>query len=221
VKRSTALGNGLPPPTREERVQLCMRLIRRMKWRKGITDHNIARHWGVSVSLIHSYSAEAFRRVRAEVTDPDSTGATVGVALDRVIREASTKGLAGHRSIIEASKAWAAISGATAPTRIEVGALATMTEDQLQRRRDEIVRRLQEDDRLSAAPDNDDLEATVKARAELAERVEAEVLADRQTEGGAAADQNALRASMPPDEEDEALIRHRIVSRLHGRPPKY
>jgi len=139
-------GNGLAPPTKEERVQLCMKLMRTGRWRRGITEKNVAAHWGLSEDSVRAYSAEAWRRVRTEVTDPDATAATICSALEAVIVEAKGKGLAGHRSIIEAGKAWAAISGAGAPTRFEMGALSTMSDEELERRRKELAARLSEGD---------------------------------------------------------------------------
>lgn len=144
ITQSRAPGNGNAPPDREGRVQMCMKLMRAGRWRRGTTDRNVAAHWGLKIDTVQSYSAEAFRRLRTEVTDPDSVQATVCSALEDIIHEARGKGLAGHRSIIEAGKAWAAISGAGAPTRIELGALANMTEDELEARRKEILARLAE-----------------------------------------------------------------------------
>ena len=139
-----APGNGIAPPDREGRVQMCMKLMRAGKWRRGRTDRNLAAHWGIHIDTIQSYSAEAFRRVRSEITDPDSVQTTICTALEDIIHEARGKGLAGHRSIIEAGKAWAQISGAGAPTRIELGALANMTEDELENRRKDLMARLAE-----------------------------------------------------------------------------
>lgn len=137
-------GNSNAPATREERVQLCMRLMRGLKWVRGKTDKFLAKHWGVTETSVHSYSAEAWRRIKTELTDPDATAATVCVALERVVRENAPRGLAGARYVIDASKTWAAIAGAGAPTRVEIGALATMSDAELDARRREIILRLQE-----------------------------------------------------------------------------
>lgn len=214
-----SMGNGLPPPTVEERVQLIMRLIRRMKWRVGYTDRNIAAHWGLSVETIRGYSSEAFRRVKAEVTDPDATAATVCVALEQVVREGARKGLAGHRSVIEASKTWANIAGATAPTRIEIGALANMSEEQLQRRKEEIIARLREDDRLSSEPTEADLKLRDEARRALEVRVRGALAQESAREGGQSADQDALR-SQHTEEEDERTYRHGLRLASHGKDPR-
>lgn len=216
-----SMGNGLPPPTVEERVQLIMRLIRRMKWRVGYTDRNIAAHWGVSVATIRSYSSEAFRRVKAEVTDPDATAATVCVALEKVVREGSQKGLAGHRSVIEASKTWANIAGATAPTRIEIGALANMTDEQLQRRKAEIVARLQEDDRIAGEPTEADIKLRDEARRALEVRVKGALAQESAREGGQSADQDALRALQAAEDQDaEHDQRRGMYYAVHGRDPR-
>lgn len=139
-------GNELAPATREERVVFCMEMMRAMRWTRGKTDKLLARRWDVDVDTIWLYSAEAWRRIRAEVTDPDATAGTICIALERVIDEAARRGLAGHRSIIEAGKAWASIAGAGAPTRFEIGALAQMSDEELERRKREIIARLAGDD---------------------------------------------------------------------------
>lgn len=132
------------PPTMEGRVQMCMKLMRAGKWRRGVTDKNIAAHWGLHIDSVAKYSSEAWRRIKAEVTDPDQTAATICIALENVIHEAKDKGLYGHRSIIEAGKAWASIAGAGAPTRVEIGALANLSDAELEKRRQEIILKLSE-----------------------------------------------------------------------------
>lgn len=119
-----------------------MRLMRNMKWRRGVTDKVVARAWGLELMAVRQYSAEAWRRLKAEMVDTDQTAATVAIALERVIFEAAEKGLSGHRSIIEAGKTWASLAGAGAPTRIEVGALANLSDAELAQRREEIIARL-------------------------------------------------------------------------------
>lgn len=121
-----------------------MMLMRELRWRRGITDKDLARHWGLTVDSIRQYSADAWRRLKAEVTDPDSTAATICTALEKVVQESQDKGLHGHRSVIEASKAWAAISGAGAPTRFEIGALANLSDVELEKKRRDLMRRLRD-----------------------------------------------------------------------------
>ena len=138
------LGNGTGPPTVDGRINHCMMLMRELRWKRGVTDQHVATAWGINLASVRQYSAEAWRRVKAEVTDHDAVAATVCVALERVIEEGSVKGLNGHRSVIEAAKAWAAIAGAGAPTRFEVGALANLSDVQLEERRLELIARLNE-----------------------------------------------------------------------------
>lgn len=149
-------------------MQACMRLMREMKWRRGVTDKTVAKAWGLELMAVRQYSAEAWRRLKAEMVDTDQTAATVAIALERVIFEAAGKGLAGHRSVIEAGKTWASLAGAGAPTRIEVGALANLSDQELAARRDEIVARLkgeelplpQEENLLEAAESPDEVESS-------------------------------------------------------------
>lgn len=164
------VGNGSAPPTKEGRVQHCMALMREIRWKRGVTDKELARGWGVDVMAVRQYSAEAWRRIKAEVTDPDSTASTVCMALEKVVEEASTKGLAGHRSVIEAGKAWAAIAGAGAPTRVELGVLANLSEADLEKRRQEIIVKLQESEVAPAGlPEGEDEDEWAAESAEESE----------------------------------------------------
>lgn len=105
--------------TREERVQAIMRLMRDLQWETGRTGGILANKWGLSEGTLKQYAAEASRRVRAEVNDPDFVGATVGQALLEVVKKHSGPG-GDSRHVIGAAKVWADIAGASAPNRTEV-----------------------------------------------------------------------------------------------------
>jgi hypothetical protein len=180
-----------------------MRLMRRLKWRRGTTDKNIAAHWGITHEAVRHYSGEASRRLRAEMTDPDSTAATVCIALERVIREAAQKGMYGHRSLIEAAKTWAQIAGAGAPTRLEIGALASMTEEQLNRRRTELLAALAKDDKVADAPPTDEeLAAAYAAKAEGNRKFLAEYNGPKTIGGSGDPDVRAARAGCEAEEAE-------------------
>jgi hypothetical protein len=111
-------------PLTEMRLAEMMAVMRTLQWQKGITGPVFAEKWGLSLTRIEHLSAEAWRRVKAEVNDPDRVGATVGTAIEQVMIEAlNDKGGERNQSrkiVVEAAKVWAAIAGANAPTKTEL-----------------------------------------------------------------------------------------------------
>lgn len=59
----------LIPKTHEERVQYCMQLMRENAWRTGASNETLAEQWKVHLTTMKRISAEASRRVLAEVED--------------------------------------------------------------------------------------------------------------------------------------------------------
>lgn len=73
--------------------------------------------------------SEAWRAVKAEVSEPDYVTATVATSLEEIIHDAREEIAQGdedydpssaRRSIISAGKTWAEVVGAMAPTRVKV-----------------------------------------------------------------------------------------------------
>ena len=101
----------------EARIAHIADLMRGLKYRKGVTCKALAQEWDLSEQRIWELSAEASKRVRAEVTDPDRVGAKVCTVLERVLDDAVDDG--DRKSAIDAAKQWAIISGAAAPQRVK------------------------------------------------------------------------------------------------------
>lgn len=142
----------------ESRVRHIMGMMRRLEWIRGASGESLADEWGLSLSRVEDYSAEASRRVKAEVTDPDHVTSTVCTALDTVLREAmadsrkcvmepggtdaygETKYVEvdpnkARKIVIDASKVWADISGATAPKEVKVTGSVSLDEiDELRKK---------------------------------------------------------------------------------------
>lgn len=141
--RSHAIEHPQRPATVAERVAYIADMMRDLRWKRGKTAYELAKVWGVSPSTIENYSAEANRKVCAEVTDPEYVSRTVCSALEEVIESAREEMVHGaviekvgdngepikytldpniaRRSITQAAKTWAEISGAMAPTKLRVG----------------------------------------------------------------------------------------------------
>lgn len=98
-----------------ERIDLIEGLMRRAAWQRGRSNRQLAAQWGVSVGTVDDYAAEAGRRVRAEVLDPDTVSETVSAALSTIVREALAE--KDRRSVIQAADTWTRIVGARAPER--------------------------------------------------------------------------------------------------------
>ena len=102
----------------EQRIAHIMGMMRRWEWRRGKTGPQLAALWGLSEDRVKDLAAEASKRVRAEVTDPARVSGTVGTALAKVLDDAMQDN--DRKSVIDASKAWAQIVGAMAPTKVDV-----------------------------------------------------------------------------------------------------
>jgi hypothetical protein len=117
---------------REARIRHIESMMHSLEWRRGKTGLELAKKWDVSRSTVEKLASEASRRVRLTLTDPFEVSLTVAAALDRVLRDALRDG--DRRSVIEASKTWAQIVGATAAHRVEVqGGVTLENVDAIQR----------------------------------------------------------------------------------------
>lgn len=115
--------------TRESYVTEIMALMRANAWVRGKTGPALARTWGVTQSAVESYSAEASRRVMAEVRDKDAVTDHLGLAMSRMVdtgtdRFVSEKDTDAGRVAVAAGQAWAKLVGAEAPTKLEVSVVA-------------------------------------------------------------------------------------------------
>lgn len=123
-------------PEVEGRIQLMMADMRALKWRRGESSGEYAERYGIALSTAEENAAEAWKRVKAEVLDPVSVGATVGAAIEKVMADAladtenppmiqqgervwTESPNQSRKVVIEAAKVWAMIAGATAPTKRE------------------------------------------------------------------------------------------------------
>lgn len=107
--------------SKESRIQHIEGLMRSFEFVRGETIKGLAKDWGVSEQYCRQLSAEASKRIRAAVMDPDTVNATVGSALEDIIHKGMTgQGGVKYRDIIDAAKAWALISGSSAPSKHEV-----------------------------------------------------------------------------------------------------
>lgn len=105
--------------------------MRTLKFRTGVTIKLLAKEWDLCEQRVGELSAEASRKVRAEIADPNRVQATVCTVLERIMEEAMADG--DRRSAIDAAKQWAIISGAAAAVKHEVAQVPARSADELLR----------------------------------------------------------------------------------------
>lgn len=122
------------------RVDLVAELMRSLKYRWDTGDV-LAAQWGIPRSAMAKIAVEASRRVRAELTDPDRVMSRVSVALEHVIEDAIASG--DRHAVIKAADLLVRITGAGAPTKVEVSQdLSGLTIEQIRARKEELLSRL-------------------------------------------------------------------------------
>jgi hypothetical protein len=125
----------------ETRVEFVADMMRDLTYRTGVTNKALAREWDLPTGYVAQITTEASRRVRGELTDHDRVLSKVSVSLDRVIDDAISSG--DRHAIIKACQVWAQVTGAGAATKVQVQTdLTSMTPEQLQARKAEIIARL-------------------------------------------------------------------------------
>jgi hypothetical protein len=97
----------------EARIARIAGMMRRLDWRTGESAPELAAEWKLSRSAVEKLSAEASRRVRAELADRREVTTVVTAALARVLHDAVAAG--DRRNAIRAAETWARIAGAIAP----------------------------------------------------------------------------------------------------------
>lgn len=149
------LPKGPPPDERqaktEIRIEEIAATLRDGSYRNGSTLRDFAAKWGLTLDVVHTLSAQASKRVRAEVTDPDRVAAKGFAMLESIADEArhgaDDKGNnAGHLAIaVKATAEWMKLSGVAAPTMSKVsvsGDLSALTDEQLEAREKEVLARI-------------------------------------------------------------------------------
>lgn len=125
----------------ESRVEYVADLMRDIKFRTGVTSRALCVEWDLPYGVVAGIVTEASRKVRAELTDHDRVLSKVSVALDRVLDEALESG--DRHAVIKAVQVWAQVTGASAPTKVQVqNDLTGLSPEQLRARKAELIERL-------------------------------------------------------------------------------
>lgn len=164
-----------PAPTETaDRVAYVEELMRTLQWERGKTGPALAKAWDFSTHAVDRWASEAWRKVKAEIEDPDEmlrAKQKVTAALEFVIDGAIEEIQCGvvmqsgvdrqsgepimvtlnpndaRRSIIAAGKTFADIAGAMAPTKVKVeGSVGQLTADELRAQVAQAIKVLAADD---------------------------------------------------------------------------
>jgi len=128
------------PDLTAERVDHIADLMRRLAWERGHTATLLAAEWGLAVSTVENYAAEAWRRVAAGVKDPEVLRDDVSVFLRARLAKADS-----DKSVGILSDVLTRIQGARAPEKIEhMVRVEGMPPAAVLARIDEAIARLQE-----------------------------------------------------------------------------
>ena len=102
----------------ESRIEHIAGLMRELRFVRGQTLRQLAKQWKLTEQRLRELCAEASKRVRAEVTDPERVTVDVCSSLDIAIRGALEE--RDWKNVVAAGKTWATIVGAVAPARLQV-----------------------------------------------------------------------------------------------------
>lgn len=109
---------------KEARIERIADMMRDGEWKRGKSGKALALELGVAYQTIRRDSAEASRRVYAEVmADRDGIGAKVGVALSKALEGAIAN--EDWKAVAQLSKVYADASGVSAPQKFEATVGAT------------------------------------------------------------------------------------------------
>jgi len=103
------------PPTVIERVEFIADIMYALQWERGKTGKKLAKHWGIELSSIEKYAAEASRRV---IGDRESAQRDITAVAHKLLLEALQSGSAKDAKMM--GDLLAAVSGANAPQKQEI-----------------------------------------------------------------------------------------------------
>lgn len=100
------------------RIEQAAQLMRTLKYRRGVTDRELAAEWKVSLATAQGVTAEASRVVARELADPGRLMTTIGTRLEQVMLEGD------DRDAVNAAAVAAKLHGLNAAERHEVAQVA-------------------------------------------------------------------------------------------------
>lgn len=130
----------------EARIEHICELMRTLAFKTGRTVKELAKQWDCTEQYCRELTAEASKRIRAELTDPDRVTAKVTTSLEMVLDNAMQGMLEGdgrsRRDAIEAAKTWAVLVGAAAPSKHQVEDVSKIPDEEVKARLYEIEKQI-------------------------------------------------------------------------------
>lgn len=121
-KASKPLEHPECPETVAERVHYVFGLMCQLEYVRGKTTNELSEKWGLAVSTIENYTAEASRRI---YTDPETARFNITAGCQALFKDAVARGDAkGARAVGEL---WANVAGAKSPELHKVDASVEAT----------------------------------------------------------------------------------------------
>lgn len=101
----------------ETRIGRIRDMMRTGEWVRGKSSAPLADEWGMAVSSVEGYAAEAWRRVCAEADDAEQARPTIAGTLAVSLEQAATE--RQYRAVAALADTWSRVVGARAPERVE------------------------------------------------------------------------------------------------------
>ena len=98
----------------EERIARVMAMMRDLTFRRGETAKELAKEWDLHPQRVAEITAEASRRARAEILNPDHVTVTVGQRMEQIVTGGE------DRDAVAAGKVWAQLAGAMPDVKVQV-----------------------------------------------------------------------------------------------------
>lgn len=138
--KSRARAQPATPAEKAERLDLISDMMRRLTWERGRTAAMLAAEWGLAVATVEDMAAEAWRRVSADVKDPEVLRDDIAVHLKARLADARyAKDAATLADVLTK------IQGARAPEKVEhTHRFEGMPPEAMLARVDEAIAKLQE-----------------------------------------------------------------------------
>lgn len=108
------------PPDRAGRVEAIEDIMLALRWEKGKTGPRLAAAWGLTLSAVESYSAEASRNI-VRNADPQAMRAKLATTLDRAIQQAVLTG--ELKALASLAKTYADMLGLIQSSKVQVNVL--------------------------------------------------------------------------------------------------
>jgi hypothetical protein len=115
MSRGVTRAKAAAPAEMASRIETIANMMRAGAWNRGRSAEGLAETWGVAVSTVENYSAEAWRRVCAESDDAAKARPTIAGTVSTSMAQAAAAG--NFRGVAALADVWSKVVGARAPEK--------------------------------------------------------------------------------------------------------